>query len=108
MKCANCGNTDKRFLFDEDDTFYCSKCTHRTQKATGQDDLITCPYCGRLRDRKAFLCMWCGNSIGAYPPPSKEDYEELNESVTEFEKTLNRSHIRYWKLLKMMGKVKDE
>ena len=32
--CANCGNTDKATLWDENDTFYCSKCTHRTVKVT--------------------------------------------------------------------------
>jgi len=50
MKCANCGNENPNSLFDEGDTFYCSTCCHRTQTATGQDDLITCPFCGRLRD----------------------------------------------------------
>lgn len=57
MKCANCGNKDERILFDEGDTFYCSVCLHRTQMATGQDDLITCPFCGHLRDQKAHACI---------------------------------------------------
>ena len=26
MKCANCGNNDQKTLWDEGDTFYCSKC----------------------------------------------------------------------------------
>ena len=97
MKCANCGNCDERTLIDEGDTFYCSKCCHRTQTVTGQDDLITCPYCGRLRDRKAFGCMWCGHSIGENNPPTKEEYEELDKSLAEFEESLDSSNIRYWK-----------
>jgi len=28
MKCANCGNEDPKPLWDEGDTFYCSKCCH--------------------------------------------------------------------------------
>ena len=98
MKCANCGNTDPRTLFDEGDTFYCSKCCHRTQTATGQDDLITCPYCGRLRDRKAYQCMWCGNSIGQNNPPTQEDYEEIDASLNEFEAGLTPQNLRYWNL----------
>ncbi len=99
MKCANCGNTDPKSLFDEGDTFYCSKCCHRTQTATGQDDLITCPYCGRLRDRKAAYCMWCNHSLKDYYPPTKKDYEELDKIITEFEKTVDKSNLRYYKLL---------
>lgn|SRR5699024_1172042 len=98
MKCANCGNEDPNTLWDEEDTFYCSKCKHRTQTATGQDDLITCPYCGRLRDRKAFQCMWCNNSMHSNAAPSKEEYEELDEILTEFEDNLDSSNIRYWNL----------
>ena len=98
MKCANCGNDNPKTLFDEEDTFYCSLCCHRTQTATGQDDLITCPYCGRLRDRKAYQCMWCGNTIGQNNPPTKEDYEELDKDLIEFEESMDSSNIRYWKL----------
>ena len=72
-KCANCGNTDKNSLFDEGDTFYCSICTHRTVIATGKDDLIICPWCKRLRDRKAAYCDWCNNQINLYPPLTKEE-----------------------------------
>ncbi len=61
MRCANCGNEDPNTLFDEDDKFYCKKSCHRTQTATGQDDLITCPYCGRLRDEKHLNA--CGVAI---------------------------------------------
>lgn len=98
MKCSNCGNDNPQTLHDEGDTFYCSLCCHRTQTATGQDDLITCPYCGRLRDRKSFQCMWCANTIGQDIPPTKEDYEELDEVVKEFEENIDDSNIRFWKL----------
>lgn len=98
MKCANCGNDDIRTLHDEGDTFYCSLCNHRTQTATGQDDLITCPYCGRLRDRKSFQCIWCGNTIGQNIIPTEEDYEELDKSLTEFEENMDNSNIRFWRL----------
>lgn len=98
MKCANCGNTDKKTLFDEGDTFYCSKCSHRTQTAAGQDDLITCPFCGRLRDRKAYYCMWCNNSLNRTDPPSKKEYKELNKELSDFEKRLDPANIRFWKL----------
>ncbi len=98
MKCANCGNTDSRTLFDEGDTFYCSVCRHRTQTATGQDDLITCPYCGRLRDRKAYECMWCGYSLLSQTKPTKELYEELDESLNDFEEKMTEDNIRYWNL----------
>ena len=99
MKCANCGNDDLKTLHDGGDTFYCSLCRHRTQTATGQDDLITCPYCGRLRDRKAYQCMWCCNSIGQSGGlPTKEDYAELDKDLTEFEENMDNSNIRYWKL----------
>ena len=79
MKCANCGNENPKTLWDEGDTFYCSVCCHRTQTVTGQDDLITCPFCGRLRDRKAYECMWCGNSLDSQPGPSREEFEELDD-----------------------------
>ena len=55
MKCANCGNDDERMLWDEGDTIYCSKCCHRTSFETGKDDLVECPYCHYMRDRKAFV-----------------------------------------------------
>lgn len=97
MKCANCGNTDKNTLFDEGDTFYCSKCSHRTQAATGQDDLITCPFCGRLRDRKAHHCMWCNIPLNSTNPPSEKEYKELDKELSAFEKRLTPSDIRYWK-----------
>ena len=94
MICANCGNSDPRTLHDEGDTFYCSVCGHRTQTATGQDDLITCPYCGRFRDRKAFSCWWCNHSLNEDSPPSKEEYLELDELLTDFENRMG-DNIRY-------------
>ena len=65
MKCANCGNTDQEFLFDEDDTFYCSICDHRTRKDNGMDDSVECPYCHQMRDRKAYYCRHCNMSWGS-------------------------------------------
>ena len=62
MKCANCGNTDSNRLWDEGDTFYCSKCAHRTLYATGEDDLVKCPCCHKMRDRKAFYCRNCNDT----------------------------------------------
>lgn len=91
-------------MHDEGDTFYCSVCGHRTQTATGQDDLITCPYCGRLRDRKAYQCMWCGNTIGADPGPSREEYESLDTMLNEFEAGVDESNKRFFRLL---GKKKS-
>ena len=99
MKCTNCGNEDPKTLFDEGDTFYCSICRHRTQVATGQDDLITCPFCGRQRDRKAMHCMWCNNSIGVTPSASKEEYAELDKILTEFENRISSSNLHYGRFL---------
>lgn len=104
MKCANCGNEDPKTLFDEGDTFYCSVCCHRTQTATGQDDLITCPFCGRLRDRKAMYCMWCNTPLDATPSPDRETYEELDKTLNEFEESLTPANKRYWRL---RGKKKN-
>lgn len=82
MVCANCGNDNPKTLFDEDDTFYCSKCTHRTLKATGKDDLVECPYCLYMRDRKAFYCRWCGNAWGT-ALPTKKEIEETRAAIQE-------------------------
>lgn len=98
MKCANCGNTDNRFLFDEGDTYYCSICCHRTVTATGKDDLIICPFCKRLRDRKAASCMWCNTSIEDQPGYTKAELKEIDALVKAFEDTLDSSNIRYWKI----------
>ena len=65
MRCANCGNEDKKTLWDEGDTIYCSKCTHRTRKDNGKDDLVRCPSCHKMRDRKAMYCKWCNHTWGS-------------------------------------------
>ena len=76
-KCANCGNRDSRYLVDEDDTVYCQKCYHRTRKSDGKDDVVECPYCHRLRDRKAYTCRSC-NSQG-WDKSSKKEFEEIDK-----------------------------
>lgn len=82
IKCANCGNTDERFLWDEDDTILCSKCYHRTLKSTGRDDLVKCPCCGEMRDRKASYCRHCGHSWGV--KISGKDKHDARKSVKLF------------------------
>ena len=74
MKCANCGNDDKRILWDDGDTIYCSNCCHRTLKETGEDDLVECPCCGYERDRTALYCFNCGHAWGA-KISGREKYE---------------------------------
>jgi hypothetical protein len=104
MKCANCGNNNPDTLFDEGDTIYCSVCCHRTLKATGKDDLIKCPYCGRLRDRKAFSCMWCGNSLDSSNKPTRKERKELKKFLEDFDNSIDSSNVRYWYLRKKDGK----
>lgn len=62
MRCGNCGNTDKNTLWDEGDTIYCSKCVHRTVTNAGEDEVVECPCCHRMRDEKALYCRWCNDS----------------------------------------------
>lgn len=81
MKCANCGNTDERFLLDEGDTIYCSKCCHRTSKETGEDDLVECPYCHRMRDRKAMYCRRCNDS--AWIESTQNEFEETDKILKD-------------------------
>lgn len=76
MKCANCGNTDTSSLWDEGDTIYCSICHHRTSVATGEDDVVECPYCHRMRDRKAMYCRHCNDSTWQSSTP--EEFEETD------------------------------
>jgi hypothetical protein len=57
IKYASCGSSD--YLFDEADTAYCSHCTNRTYKATGELCLVECPYCKRKTNGKAAYCQWC-------------------------------------------------
>lgn len=81
LRCANCGNTDEDTLWDEGDTVYCSKCAHRTSKETGEDDLIECPYCHRMRDRKAAYCRWCNDSMRL--PSTPEEFEEIDKCLRD-------------------------
>ncbi len=94
MKCANCGNKDSNSLFDEGDTFLCTKCYHRTRKDNGEDDVVLCPVCHHMRDRKALYCMWCGSAWGTGDSFDKECFDLANE----FEEEIDSSYIRYYKL----------
>lgn len=62
MKCAKCGNEDQRSLWDEGDTIYCSKCCYRTRVSDGKLDLVKCPRCHKMHDRKAAYCRYCNDS----------------------------------------------
>ena len=81
MRCANCGNTDEKTLWDEGDTIYCSKCTHRTLIETGEDDVVECPYCHRMRDRKAMYCRWCNDST--WEPSTQDEFEETDKILKD-------------------------
>ncbi|WP_195514059.1 hypothetical protein [Turicibacter sanguinis] len=81
MKCANCGNTDENTLWDEGDTVYCSRCCHRTSKETGEDDLVECPYCHRMRDRKVMYCRWCNDST--WQSSTQEEFEETDKILKD-------------------------
>lgn len=80
-KCANCGNTDENTLWDEDDTIFCSRCCHRTSKETRQDDLVVCPYCHRMRDRKAMYCRWCNDST--WKASTQDEFEEIDKILKD-------------------------
>lgn len=77
MKCANCGNEDTNTLWDEGDTFYCSLCHHRTRTDSGVDDVVECPYCHRMRDRKAMYCKYCNDT--SWKPSTKKEFREIDE-----------------------------
>lgn len=94
MKCFNCGNDDPKSMWDEGDTFYCSRCCHRTRVSDGKDDVVLCPVCHHMRDRKAFYCMWCNSPWGSSDTFDKEIYKLVNE----FEKSVGSDNIRYYKL----------
>ncbi len=97
VQCANCGNADQAKLFDEDDTFYCSECCHRTLKRNNADDLVWCPTCGMLRDRKASACLWCNSPLDSNPPT----YEEYQENSSDwFIKDITEQNKRYWRIRK--------
>ena len=81
MKCANCGNEDQAFLFDEEDTIYCSKCGHRTRKNDGEEDSVQCPYCHRMRDKKAMYCRYCNASD--WTPSTAEEFAEIDRILKE-------------------------
>lgn len=81
MKCANCGNTNENTLWDDGETIHCSLCHHNTLKATGEDDVVECPYCHRMRDRRALYCRYCNDS--AWEPSTPEEFEEIDESLKE-------------------------
>ena len=100
MQCANCGNTDAQYLFDEDDTFSCAKCRHRTLKQTNADDLVWCPYCGMLRDRKTSVCLWCNGSLEDEPPATIEEYKETCDLSDWFIKEMSDQNKRYWRIRK--------
>lgn len=82
MICANCGNSDERSLWDEGDTFYCSICHHRTLVDSGEDDSVECPYCHRMRDRKAMYCRYCNDS--AWLSSTPEEYDEIDRDLKEY------------------------
>ena len=81
MKCANCGNTNESTLWDEEDTIYCSVCHHRTNKENGEDDLVECPYCHRMRDRKAYYCRYCNDST--WEPSTPKEFKEIDTDLKE-------------------------
>ena len=81
MRCAYCGNTDKHTLFDEDDTIHCSLCNHRTRKDNGKDNSVKCPYCHRMRDKKAMYCRYCNDS--AWKPSTAREFKEVDKILKD-------------------------
>lgn len=81
MRCANCGNTNENTLWDEGDTIYCSKCAHRTTVDTGEDDVVECPFCHKMRDRKAMYCRWCNDST--WKPSTQDEFEETDKILKD-------------------------
>ena len=94
MKCANCGEEDLEWLHDEGDTIFCTRCYHRTRKDNGEDDLVVCPVCHHMRDRKAIHCMWCNSSWGEDDTFDQASYELANE----FEDSVTSLNKRYFKI----------
>ena len=80
-KCANCGNIDENTLWDEGDTVYCSKCCHRTSTKTKKDDSVECPYCHRMRDRKAMYCRWCNDST--WEASTRDEFKEIDKILKD-------------------------
>lgn len=85
MKCANCGNEDTRFLFDEPDydDIHCTKCGHWTRRSDGKDDLATCPCCKNYKPRPSYKCLICEYVPGQIPYPSAEEIAMYNEAIDE-------------------------
>lgn len=81
MKCANCGNVNEKTLFDEEETFYCSKCCHRTRKTDGLENSVQCPYCHRKRDKSAMYCRYCNAS--GWTPSSPTEFTEIDKILKE-------------------------
>ena len=81
MKCTNCGNDNPATLWDEGDTIYCSVCTHRTRKTDFEDDSVQCPYCHRLRDKKAMYCRYCNSSD--WTPSSPAECAEIDKILKD-------------------------
>lgn len=94
IKCANCGEENPEWLHDEGDTVYCLRCLHRTRKDNGEDDLVVCPVCHHMRDRKAVHCMWCNSAWGCDDTFDQASYELANE----FEASVTSANIKYYKL----------
>jgi len=80
-RCSNCGNDDESTLYDEGDTLYCSQCGHRTLIETLEDDIVECPFCHRLRDRKALYCRYCNDS--SWRSSSKTEFDEIDKILRE-------------------------
>ena len=81
MKCSNCGNDNPATLWDEGDTIYCSVCTHRTRKTDFEDNSVQCPYCHRLRDKKAMYCRYCNSSD--WTPSSPAEFAEIDKILKD-------------------------
>ena len=96
LKCANCGCEDDIYYKEGEETLFCRRCSHRTVVATGKDDLIVCPYCGRFRDRTAYQCRWCEATMpdNSYEKPSKRAYEKYNKVAELTEEMMGPNNIK--------------
>ncbi len=81
MKCMYCGNEEQQTLWDEDDVIFCSLCHHRTRKDNGRVDLVKCPYCKRMRERKSMYCRYCNDSTWKTSTPRK--FKEVDKFLKE-------------------------
>lgn len=48
---------------------------------TGLVDDVECPYCHRMRDRKALCCRWCNDS--AWEPSSRKEFLEIDRILKD-------------------------